>query len=222
MHVFQRQYSLSLFFYFSFFLHFLDNKKLQRPQQSPIAYLDSEQFQRLEPIQPGVLSLGPMKPLTITAGKIKQGKLLSVPQSIKSGSPRGFPGGSEWKIHDLCDRATSPPPPLPKIIAQGLVIATGGGVQIQSIFHYKYLETQYALFKDFPGGPAADSNHFRLLHFVPLTGKAPVWLGMRRLCGCQGDPKDRLLHIWFCKWKLLSRTQRQERRFANSPWAKLV
>ena len=30
-------------------------------------------------------------------------------------------------------------------------------VQIQSIFHYKYLETQYALFKDFPGGPAADS-----------------------------------------------------------------
>lgn len=33
----------------------------------------------------------------------------------------------QWKIHDLCDRATSPPPPLPKIIAQGLVIAMGGG-----------------------------------------------------------------------------------------------
>ena len=30
-------------------------------------------------------------------------------------------------------------------------------VQIESIFHYKCLETQYALFRDFPGGPVADS-----------------------------------------------------------------
>ena len=30
-------------------------------------------------------------------------------------------------------------------------------VKIQSIFHYKYLETQYALFRDFPGGPVAES-----------------------------------------------------------------
>ena len=39
----------------------------------------------------------------------------------------------------------------------GLIMFFFFSVQIQSIFHYKYLETQYALFKDFPGGPAADS-----------------------------------------------------------------
>ncbi|MXQ87902.1 hypothetical protein E5288_WYG015337 [Bos mutus] len=33
-------------------------------------------------------------------------------------------------------------------------------MQIESIFHYKCLETQYALFRDFPGGPVADSKMF--------------------------------------------------------------
>lgn len=65
-------------------------------------------------------------------------------------------------------------------------------------------------------------HHIRILHVVPLIGKAQVWLGKRGLCGCQGDPKDQLLRIRFCKWKFLSKTQWQERKFANSPRAKLV
>lgn len=68
-------------------------------------------------------------------------------------------------------------------------------------------------------------QHVRILHFVPPIGNAQVWLGMKGLCGCQGDPKDQLLHIWFCKWKFLSRTNGRKEDLRTRPgqsWCKVL